>query len=560
MRKRISKQGVTVNAIAGTHVVFFGFDLSAAKRKGCLGFSIHRTDLTETEAYFLKGTKTFEETDPGLALGGKVSSDKHPFQSFQWADFTAKPAHDYVYTVVPLYGSATELEQGTAIEIEITTETEIAGTHSVFFNRGAISSQEYARRFGATRSPEEVGQPAYDWLSRGLLEAFKGFLARAKDSSFQLYAAIYEFQWPDALASFKAAHDAGAAVHVIFDGIPGDGPKKKNEAAIKAAKIKALCSPRTAGKLMHNKFVVLTRRDKPVAVWTGSTNLTENGLFGHLNVGHLVEDAAIADEYLTYWHELKKDPATRELREFNEQNDPREQANADCQVVFSPRRPEPKSELGPNGEGHTVLDWYAELAAGAQRGLFMTFAFGMAQQFKDLYEQDDGVFRCALLEKEGNGAGLAQGKLDIRRIRKLPNVVIAVANNLKMNELDRWVAERRSLSAEDNVHWIHTKFMLVDPLGPAPLVITGSANFSKASTDTNEENMLLIRDDKRVADIYFTEYMRLFATYAFREAVAIAHQKKQPFVTKFLNPTDQWQVRYFKKGQDSLRRVYYSGS
>ncbi len=196
MRKRISRQGVTVNAIAGTHVVFFGFDLATAKRKGCLGFSIHRTDNTENEAYFLEGMKTFEETDPGLAPGGKVSSAKHPFQSFQWADFTAKPAHDYVYRVVPLYGVPTALKQGTAIEIEIATEPEISGTHSVFFNRGAISSQAYAIRFGADRSPSDVGPPAYEWLSRGLLEAFKGFLARAEDSSFELFGAIYEFQWP----------------------------------------------------------------------------------------------------------------------------------------------------------------------------------------------------------------------------------------------------------------------------------------------------------------------------------------------------------------------------
>ncbi len=87
-----------------------------------------------------------------------------------------------------------------------------------------------------------------------------------------------------------------------------------------------------------------------------------------------------------------------------------------------------------------------------------------------------------------------------------------------------------------------------------------TSNFSKASSDTNEENMLIIRRDKRVADIYFTEYMRLFATYAFREAVAIAHNRGEEFVTKFLDPTAGWQKRYFEKGQDSLRRVYYSGS
>ena len=40
---------------------------------------------------------------------------------------------------------------------------------------------------------------------------------------------------------------------------------------------------RSNGTLMHNKFLVLTRNDKPVAVLFGSTNLTLNGLFGHAN-------------------------------------------------------------------------------------------------------------------------------------------------------------------------------------------------------------------------------------------------------------------------------------
>ena len=61
------------------------------------------------------------------------------------------------------------------------------------------------------------------------------------------------------------------------------------------------------------------------------------------------------------------------------------------------------------------------------------------------------------------------------------------------------------------MNWIHTKFMLIDPLGPKPLTLTGSANWSVPSVTDNDENVLVIRGDKRVADIYFGEFMRLFA-------------------------------------------------
>jgi len=38
-------------------------------------------------------------------------------------------------------------------------------------------------------------------------------------------------------------------------------------------------------------------------------------------------------------------------------------------------------------------------------------------------------------------------------------------------------------------------------------VVTGSANFSAASTNANEENMMVIRNSTRIADIYLGEFM-----------------------------------------------------
>ena len=124
-----------------------------------------------------------------------------------------------------------------------------------------------------------------------MLEAFQAFVARAKDSSYGLHGAIYEFQWPAALKAIKDAAGAGARVHILYDAIPGRlGPVTKNEDAIAAAGTRGALQPETTGKIMHNKFIVLTKNGKPLAVWTGSTNLTENGIFGHSNCGHVIED------------------------------------------------------------------------------------------------------------------------------------------------------------------------------------------------------------------------------------------------------------------------------
>ncbi len=88
---------------------------------------------------------------------------------------------------------------------------------------------------------------------------------------------------------------------------------------------------------------------------------------------------------------------------------------------------------------------------------------------------------------------------------------------------------------------------------------SGFANFSKASTDTNDENMLVIRGDKYVADIYMGEFMRLHARYAFREAVAIAKANGENFNPKNLLPDDSWTRQHFQASSGrELRRKYFS--
>lgn len=571
MRKSGKSQGLTVNAFAGTHVVTLGFDLDEDARKGCLGFAIQREDHTTDERVWLQGMKTFAETDPGLAPGGQVSSREHPFQTFQWADYEAQPERRYTYTVIALGGEPKELTVGPTVSVEITTESnhQIAGSpHTVFFNRAVIASQEYARLF-ENKAPDELDgelkAAAYKWLSRGLLEALLDFIGRAEGEGYNLYGAIYEFQWPQVLEALQAAADRGAKVSILYDDIEHpqpkakkpkpSQPKTKNEDAIEKTGIEALTRKRTHGKIMHNKFLVLTHKEQgapeqPIAVWTGSTNVTENGLFGHLNCGHTVEIGDVAATYLEYWKELCED---------SEQDVERAWLDA-----HNANPPEPWSEnlttvFSPHGNLQ-VLDWYAKTVAGsAKQALFMTFAFGMDKRFRELYARDDEVVRFALMDEEAAGSRAAREKAsaEIDRIRKRANVTVAIGGRLAHNSFDRWVAERPGLT--QGVQWIHTKFMLVDPLSAEPVVVTGSANFSDASTNENNENMLVIRGDERVADIYLGEYMRLFSHYAFREAVTKKWGGKTWNPSR-LDPSEAWQKDYFEPGSERfLKRQYFAG-
>src|SRR6185369_8089308 len=135
-------------------------------------------------------------------------------------------------------------------------------------------------------------------------------------------------------------------------------------------------------------------------------------------------------------------------------------------------------------------------------------------------------------------------------------VRIGIANNVYQawgafikDPVYQWARETNTqlLNLNQHVAYIHSKFLLMDPLGDDPIVVTGSANFSKASTNDNDENMLVIRGNQRVADIYFTEFNRLFYHYYFRSVqertrkmLSKAEKKKQDQKSLFLDETDGW--------------------
>jgi hypothetical protein len=85
MRVQNTSDGLTVQAVGGSHVVLLGWDFPKGKCEGLAGFGVHRTDHDEEEAFWLRGIKTFEATDPGLPAGSLHSTRQHPVQSFMWS-------------------------------------------------------------------------------------------------------------------------------------------------------------------------------------------------------------------------------------------------------------------------------------------------------------------------------------------------------------------------------------------------------------------------------------------------------------------------------------------
>jgi phosphatidylserine/phosphatidylglycerophosphate/cardiolipin synthase-like enzyme len=103
--------------------------------------------------------------------------------------------------------------------------------------------------------------------------------------------------------------------------------------------------------------------------------------------------------------------------------------------------------------------------------------------------------------------------------------------------------------------------MLLDPLSEDPILVTGSANFSDASCIENDENMLVIRGNKRVADIYLGEFMRLYKHFSFAEFVASGAAKRMGLTPQFLDEENKWWRQYFgDTPRARLRRYFATGS
>lgn len=530
MRKTESAKGLTVQAVAGTHAVLLGFDLegidTAPPPSDLLGFAIRRTDHTEDERAWLRGLKAFASVVPAPAPGDTYSLRRHPIQGFQWGDYTAKPDHTYTYRVAALHGRPAQPAIGSWVDVTVTTEVEDNGVHGVWFNRGVAASQAWNRRFGDPAV--ELADPrssAWGWLSRGLGESLLNLCDRAADGRWSLRGAFYELTWADGLAAVTRARDRGADVQLVVHGrdrdrVPAAGEDDSdvkdndrtaaaNAAAVTAAGADGLVTWRRApnkSSLQHNKFLILLHDDEPVAVWTGSTNLTLGGVYGHANVGHLVSDPVVAADYLAYWRQLRADTATGGLRRRNEHDNPVGAAPTPVGAVFSPR-----------ATSSDLLDGYAARFDAARSSAHITGAFGLHKIFRALLSHPRALPRTVLLDKRPSGE---------QRIPTDDENVRVVWGGHLTRGLGQWAAERLT-GFNGHVPYVHLKVILVDPLTDTPVVITGSANYSDNSTFDNDENTLVLAptgtspafepaEVARVADIYLTEYERIFSHHVFR--------------------------------------------
>jgi phosphatidylserine/phosphatidylglycerophosphate/cardiolipin synthase-like enzyme len=594
MQVRKKEGPLTVKAVAGTYDVLLAFDLEESVHEGCLGFSIERTDLDDQNARrWLPNMVRF----PDDQSDGGTNTARAPLQAFRWGDYTVKPGKNYRYRVVPRYGTAAEIiaaaEAGSVdggVTIDVRTEDTKDAQTAVFFNRGAAASKAYIDKFGDKDPDDAPG--AYEWLSRGLEESIVGFIASATGPEYALHACIYEFQKHELLEKLaEAATKRKVDVHVVYharckdaaqhdadqaerDAAPAkalfaaakggggdeDGSEKaskdhtraENEKAIRDTGLdKALgpgkLTPRDAnpqGAIMHDKYVVRLKNGVPEAVLTGSTNWTDGGLYGQLNVAHIVTDAKVAATYEQGFQLLSGNPSAEKTKARNAVLTPVPKNVDDIPQGVTPVF-SPQSDLA-------MIELYAAICKRAKL-LFISAPFLLHKDIVDvLMSPSNGALRYVMGDKEGSFG--KKGAIAV--MNGDPGRVGIAATTLKdkLHDFQGKLLEGNESFHHAGVH-IHSKIILADPFGDDPILVGGSANFSNGSTRINDSNSLIVRGLPRVTDIYATEFMRMFQQYWFRY-----RQSQQPDDSPLgLKTTDEWLGRYFAAGTtDSRDRQMFS--
>ena len=572
MRANLTKDELTLRIIAGTHNAILGMDLDESKRKGCLGFSIHRTafgpvaqpfDTPETR--WLPNMLRF----PSDTSKGGITTETAPLQKFRWGDYTLKPASRYKFRVVPRYGTPGSLtpdpdtDQDAGIELEIITEDKSSSETCIHFNRGAAASRAFEVKFGQLKNEAAVladtadGKAARAWLSNGLEEAILDFLAQATDDSFALHAAVYEFQKPNLLQGLKDAQDRGAELKVAYHHRQKNAKDKtapeNDEAAEKAGFKPGTCVQRgknPQNAIMHNKFVVLLKKDGggtlvPKAVWTGSTNWTDGGIYGQLNVGHAVYDEGVAAIYQKYFELLFADSDAKTMKS--------------ALATLSPVPTEVPEKgivpiLSPQSDD-AMLKLYASIC-DKSKCLMVSAPFELAQVIRtELSEKETDEIRFLLLDKNSSLGTAAE----VEVVEGDPDNSIAVATTLSspLTDFQGNLLEGKEGFHHAGIH-IHSKIILADPFSDDPVIVTGSANFSGNSTMTNDSNTLVLRGFTKVADVYATEFMRMFEHYHFRAAEAANKDKSK---TMNLAEDDSWTDEFYVAGSKEERdRQTFAGT
>lgn len=432
-----------------------------------------------------------------------------------------------------------------------------------------------------------------------LQEGVTSLLARADKEGGLIHAALYELNDPNGLEKQLQANPKSRIV--ILGNEQSVDPKtkqtiedadSKNRADLKAAGVTVVDRILGKGDIPHNKFMVLAQNNAPVAVLTGSTNWTATGLCTQTNNALVIESADVAKRYMDYWNALKADVdaahgdekklQSKTLRNFAHANNASSIAKpidlgggVKIEVMFSPNTP---GKLTKNPDAPNDMQRVFDLINGAKQAvLFLAFDPGnnsiLDAAGKALAKNPDLFVRGALTspqralnfsealhqggatessDSDGDVGGhghASHGGVTVvgepgtpkKKGAKLPSAqpdsrAVPAGAITKDDAFGGWETEL----AKYGFAIIHNKIVVIDPFSDNCTVVTGSHNLGFRASHNNDENMVIVRGHRGLAEAYACHVLDLYDHYAWRFLL-----KQHPDIFgKPLEADDTWQERY----------------
>ena len=309
--------------------------------------------------------------------------------------------------------------------------------------------------------PLNVNNPE-DW--QGSIEG--RLIEKINAAQTSIHIASFEFDLTPVAEALIAAKERGVEVRWVTDdefGIESDEePGHGQFALMEDAGIEIRSDTRSA--LMHNKFWIFDNE----LVWTGSTNITENGIFKQDNNTIVVQSAELAAiyerEFQEMWNGEFGPTSTSQLTQQTTNVD-----GSQIKVIFTSEDPALEDAIIPivNSATRTIR--------------FLAFSF------------TDYPLANAMIIRSQNGVNVA-------------GVFDKTQSGGQGVELGTLLCAHVPVRQDGNPQFMHNKIIVVDER----YVITGSLNYSTSAETSNDENVIII-DNPDIAKLYMQDFQRVWA-------------------------------------------------
>lgn len=582
----MKKQNAVV--ISNNDVVYLWWSIPK-KIKDCLGFSIHRVVNNVEEPAGLYATVGFDKKADHRE--SPQTTDEWPVQSFNWKDLYAPHNVTIKYRIYPMVGTWDKLvkDKANSILTGPVKRTQDYGDAKIIFNRGILSTQAFSKSglpgktVTKTEAKKLIETPTSEWRKRlggQMLFNVNSFFNQAAEKGGKYYAALYELT--DEVLIKELTRNKGTEIILsnanssaakTVDGNTktvsvDDGTNKKTRKALHKIKKIKVYDRMLGSHIGHNKFVVyVDSNGDPKSVLTGSTNWTPTGLCGQTNNMVIMNSADIAGQYKDYWDQMKIEvdndkKQDKDFRTWCADNSVTKKINknkTDVTLWFSPntkQKSKPKNAATPV-DMQAVFDLIEKAKHSV---LYLVFNPGSPSII-------DKIKEVAAKRPKAN-------PLFVRGAVSDAKIAASVTTNIVSSDIlknpDKYYFDRVTGVAaipgpfsyfegellKLGFATIHDKLMVIDPFSDDCVVITGSHNLGYAASYKNDENMIIIKNDKAIAQAYATHVLDIVNHFKWRyklqdkilKAGAKTTEQKNAVLAKEwndLSEKDSWMNYYF---------------